>query len=62
MDDDRLADLARRLRDAASEAGRPDVAAKADEALTLLLRGTTEAAENPDRGNTVVRFLDGLGF
>jgi hypothetical protein len=61
MYDDRLADLARRLRDAAVEAGRPDVAAKAGEALALL-SGDTKADDKPDKGNTVVRFLDGLGF
>jgi hypothetical protein len=61
MDDDGLAELARRLRDAAAEAGRPDVAAKAGEALALL-SGETKATDEPDRANTVVRFLDGLGF
>ncbi|HET6534492.1 MAG TPA: hypothetical protein VFH03_28260 [Actinoplanes sp.] len=61
MDDEGLAELARRLRDAAVEAGRPDVAAKAGEAIALL-SGKTEAANEPDRANTVVRFLDGLGF
>jgi hypothetical protein len=59
--------LARELRDAAATAGRPDVAAKAEEAILLITGtndagGTGEAARDGDKGNTVIRILDGLGF
>jgi hypothetical protein len=53
--------LAHRLRSAAADAGRGDVAAKVDDAIALLTgRGRQET--EADRGNTVVRILDGLGF
>jgi hypothetical protein len=59
--------LARELRDAAVNAGRSEVAAKADEAIALIT-GTPgaaaegEAAREGDKGSTVIRILDGLGF
>ena len=56
--------LARELRDAAVTAGRPDVAARAEEAIALIT-GTTDSgdpAHDGDKGNTVIRILDGLGF
>jgi len=56
--------LARDLRDAAVNAERPDVAAKAEEAIALLT-GPGDAAAGREGGggaNTVVRILDGLGF
>ena len=59
--------LARELRDAAVNADRPDVAARAEEAIALLT-GTPDApaeraaATGGDKGNTVIRILDGLGF
>jgi hypothetical protein len=59
--------LARELRNAAVTAGRGDVAAKAEEAITLLTStnepaGAGEAARDSDKGNTVIRILDGLGL
>ena len=57
--------LARELRDAAVTAGRPDVAAKAEEAIALITSSTTDSgdtARDGDKGDTVVRILDGLGF
>jgi hypothetical protein len=53
--------LAEKLRDAAAEAGRPDVAAKAQEAVALVGRPAGRRQES-DKANTVVRILDGLGF
>jgi hypothetical protein len=47
--DELLRALALHLRDAATDAGRPDVAAKADEALTLL--ATPQRSD--DNGTTV---------
>jgi hypothetical protein len=66
-DQDSLALLAaaKQFRDAASNAGRPDVVAKIDEAI-LLLAATGFSAGKPhgsdDRTNVVLRILDGLGF
>lgn len=58
-----LTTLARRLRAAATDAGRTDVAAKADEIIALLAPAVAEPADRrPRRGDTVVRLLDGLGF
>jgi hypothetical protein len=62
-----LAAMAARLRDAATRAGRLDVAAKADEALTLLAGAETPKGDDPeqrrrDTGNAILRTLDGLGF
>jgi hypothetical protein len=60
-----LVALAQELRDVAVRAGRPDVAAKAQEAIGLIGRAETSADEKQDRqdtSNTVVRILDGLGF
>ena len=59
--------LARELRDAAVNAGRPDVAAKAEEAIALITgpldaAAGGRAARDGDKANTVVRILDGLGF
>lgn len=59
--------LARELRDAATVAGRPDVAAKAEESIALLMgggesTGVTEGRPDTDKTNTVIRILDGLGF
>lgn len=56
--------IAKQFRDAASDAGRPDVVAKIDEAI-ILLAGTERAAGKAggtDRTNVVLRILDGLGF
>jgi hypothetical protein len=57
--------LAKQLRDAASEADRPDVVAKIDEVI-LLLAGSSDSAGAPERGedktNVVLRILDGLGL
>ena len=55
---DRLIALAAELRKEALAAGRTDVAAKADQAI-LLLAGESATG---DKGNIVVRILDGLGF
>ncbi|WP_328472677.1 hypothetical protein OHA21_10540 [Actinoplanes sp. NBC_00393] len=59
--------LAKQLRDATADAGRPDVVAKVDEAI-LLLAGA-DADDDPDKPiskdektNIVLRILDGLGF
>lgn len=52
--------LALALRDAANRAGRRDVAAKAEEAIALL--AGVEREQTTDRGNAIVKFLDGLGF
>jgi hypothetical protein len=71
-----LLSLALRLKDAAARAGRPDVVAKADEAIDLLTDardpvGSDDRTPNTDDrpptsdgkdGNTVIRILDGLGF
>jgi hypothetical protein len=60
---ERLLTLALALREAATRARRPDVGAKADEIIALL--GPNEAAAergSGDKGNTIVRILDGLGF
>ena len=59
--------LARELKDAALAADRPDVAAKADEAIVLLMgeadsSGATEGQQDSDKANAVIRILDGLGF
>ena len=59
--------LARELRDAALAADRPDVAAKADEAIALVTgaadpAGSGDARKAGDNGNPVIRILDGLGF
>jgi hypothetical protein len=60
--------LAVQLREAAAEAGRLDVAAKADEAVTLLADSDTpspdvdQAQGRRDTGNALLRTLDGLGF
>ena len=53
--------LAEKLRDVAAEAGRPDVAAKAEEAMTLVSRPAGSNQES-DKANVVIRILDGLGF
>nr|WP_296073160.1 hypothetical protein [uncultured Actinoplanes sp.] len=55
--------LAKQFRDAASDAGRPDVVAKIDDAI-LLLAGPPDAdgERGNDRSNLVLRILDGLGF
>jgi hypothetical protein len=58
---------ARELRDAAVNADRPDVAAKAEEAIALIAGAHDAAADREavtggDKGNTVIRVLDGLGF
>ena len=63
----RLLDLAAQLRDAATQADRFDVAAKAAEAMALLTDADTPArdadqAQGRDTGNAVLRMLDGLGF
>lgn len=50
--------LARQLKEAATRAGRPDVAAEAEEAIRLIVGET----ESNAKGNAVLRFLDGLGF
>jgi hypothetical protein len=60
--------LAEKLRDVAVRAGRPDVAAKAKEALLILGRADGSAddagSERPpnDKANAFLRILDGLGF
>ena len=62
---DTLLVLAQRLKDAAAAAGRPEVAAKADEAIVLITAapGSGDPGDaDTDRGNAVVRILDGLGF
>jgi hypothetical protein len=63
-----LLTVARQLREAATRAGRLDVAAKADEAI-VLIAGATDAADSDEHkserdgeSNTVLRILDGLGF
>jgi hypothetical protein len=56
------------LKQAAVRAGRPDVAAKADEAIALLtsadnpIDGEDQPDKRNDVGNAVLRILDGLGF
>jgi hypothetical protein len=55
--------LAKRLRDAAASAQRPDVVAKVDEAILLLAGDAVgKPANSDDRANIVMRILDGLGF
>ncbi|NMO57370.1 hypothetical protein HH310_40135 [Actinoplanes sp. TBRC 11911] len=54
-----LLTIAKEFREAAAQAGRPDVVAKIDEAI-ILLAGKEDAAD--DRTNVVMRILDGLGF
>jgi hypothetical protein len=59
--------LARQLRDAAATSGRSDVVAKADEAIALIIgrddsAGTSEPQPDTNKGNAVIRFLDGLGL
>jgi hypothetical protein len=59
----RLAALALELREAATRAGRPDVAAKADEALALLAEaGSPPQQGRSDTANAILRTLDGLGL
>jgi hypothetical protein len=53
--------LAEKLRDVAAEAGRQDVAAKAEEAAALISRPAGGKQET-DKANVVIRILDGLGF
>ena len=53
------------LKQAAVRAGRPDVAAKAAEAVTLLGESPVDDQDRDQRGevgNAVLRILDGLGF
>ena len=51
------------LKQAAVRAGRPDVAAKADEAIALLGdAGEDQPQMRSDVGNAVLKILDGLGF
>jgi hypothetical protein len=57
----RLAALAVQLREAATRAGRLDVAEKADEAVALLADADTPTRDR-DTGNAILRTLDGLGF
>jgi hypothetical protein len=57
-----LLKLARQLREAAADAGRADVVAKVDEAIVLIAGAEAEARDGTDRGNLVIRILDGLGF
>jgi hypothetical protein len=61
---ERLLTLALALREAATRARRPDVGAKADEIIALLGPIDEAAPErgSSDKGNTIVRILDGLGF
>jgi hypothetical protein len=62
----RLLPLARRLREAATRAGRPDVVAKVDEVIALVGApdpvGDDQTPGQQDRSNAVLRVLDGLGF
>jgi hypothetical protein len=63
-----LLTLAVQLREAATRADRLDVAAKADEVIALvadannLVDGGSQSKGSDDKGNAVVRILDGLGF
>jgi hypothetical protein len=62
-----LLQLARQLREAATRAGRTDVVAMADEVIALLAGAPDPVDDDrkpgqPDRGNAVLRILDGLGF
>lgn len=64
-----LAALAVQLKEAAADAGRSDVAAKAEEAIALLAgadagspAGAGESLSRDDKANAALRFLDGLGF
>jgi hypothetical protein len=60
---ERLRALATQLREAAAQAGRVDVAAKADEAIALLAAGDGDPErKRGDAGNAILRTLDGLGF
>jgi hypothetical protein len=56
---------AKRFRDAASSADRPDVVAHIDEAI-LLLADTGDSASrrtsSDDKANVVLRILNGLGL
>jgi hypothetical protein len=57
--------LAQKLQDVAVSAGRPDVAAKAEEVIALVRPGVDADGDKRDRdkaSNTLVRILDGLGF
>jgi hypothetical protein len=64
----RLVALAVQLRESATQAGRLDVAAKADEAIALLgdadtpTRDVDQEQGRRDTGNAILRTLDGLGF
>ena len=53
--------LAEKLRDVAAEAGRQDIAAKAEQAMALVSRPADGKPET-DKANVVIRILDGLGF
>jgi hypothetical protein len=53
--------LAVELKQAGIRAGRPDVAAKADEIIALL-PDAGKPTGGTDAGNAVLKFLDGLGF
>jgi hypothetical protein len=59
-----LLTLALALREAATRARRPDVGAKADEIVALLgpVDDAASGQERSDKGNVIVRILDGLGF
>jgi hypothetical protein len=60
-----LLGIGKQFREAAADAGRPDVVAKIDEAIILLAGaddGAGTAGGSADRANVVLRILDGLGF
>jgi hypothetical protein len=56
------------LQQAAVRAGRPDVAARADEVIALLadadnpIDGKDQPRARNDAGNAILKILDGLGF
>jgi hypothetical protein len=62
MGQEELLLIAVHLKEAATRAGRLDVAAKADEAIILIAGAGADTDEPADRGNTVLRILNGLGF
>jgi hypothetical protein len=57
----RMLALARQLREAATRSGRPDVVAEVD-GLIALVAGDGQRPGGDDKGNAVLKILDGLGL
>lgn len=57
--------IGKQFREAASSAGRPDVVAKIDEVIILIVGADHVAGKgdgSDEKTNVVLRILDGLGF